>query len=215
MTDAMIRSDRRFWPLATGLALLAGYVDAIGFQHLGGYFVSFMSGNGTMLAVHLVSPDGRMRGTVEILALLLGLFVGGVMIGTLIRLGLPRHGQVVVLLLVAGLLAVAAFLGGWAALAMVVAMGALNATFERDGEVSIGVTYMTGTLVKIGQHLARTIARRGRWSWLPYLALWAGFLLGAGLGAWLFPLWGMTALAAASGAALLGAGAAWRLQRAI
>jgi uncharacterized membrane protein YoaK (UPF0700 family) len=26
------------------------------FQHLGGYFVSFMSGNGTMLAVHLVRP---------------------------------------------------------------------------------------------------------------------------------------------------------------
>lgn len=29
-----------------------------------------------------------------------------------------------------------------------VAMGMLNATFVRDGEVSVGLTYMTGTLVK-------------------------------------------------------------------
>ena len=210
----MIRSDRRFWPLATGLALLAGYVDAIGFQHLGGYFVSFMSGNGTMLAVRIVSAEGRPSGAVSILALLLGLFVGGVMIGTLIRLASPRHGQVAVLMLVAMLLAVAAGGGGWPALAMVVAMGALNATFERDGEVSIGVTYMTGTLVKIGQHLARMIAGRGRWAWVPYLALWVGCLLGAGLGAWLFPWCGMVALAAASGAALIGAGASWWLHRA-
>ncbi|MCT8001427.1 DUF1275 domain-containing protein [Sphingomonas sanguinis] len=209
----MIRSDRRFWPLATGLALLAGYVDSIGFQHLGGYFVSFMSGNGTMLAVHLVVPTGRPSAAASILALLIGLFVGGVMVGTLIRLALPRHGQVAVLLLVAMLLAVAAGSDGRAAMAMVVAMGALNATFERDGEVSIGVTYMTGTLVKIGQHLARMIAGRGRWAWVPYLALWAGFLLGAVLGAWLFPLWGVVALVGASAAAAIGAGASWWLNR--
>ena len=122
--------------------------------------------------------------------MLLGLFVAGVMAGTLIRLALPRLGQVVVLLLVAPLLGGVALLGGWAAPAMVLAMGAANATFERDGEVSIGVTYMTGTLVKIGQHLAHTVAGRERWAWLPYLLLWAGFLVGAGLGALAFPLWG-------------------------
>lgn len=98
----MIRSDRRIWPLATGLALVAGYVDAIGFQHLGGYFVSFMSGNGTMLAVRLASPQAR-TGTV-ILAGLLALFIAGVVIGTLIRLALPRAGQAAVLAFVAVLL---------------------------------------------------------------------------------------------------------------
>ncbi len=193
--------------------MLAGYVDAIGFQHLGGYFVSFMSGNGTMLAVRLVEPDGQ--GAVAVLATLLGLFVAGVMLGTLVRLSLPHHGQGVLLSLVAALLAVSAVSGGAGALAMVVAMGALNATFERDGEVSIGVTYMTGTLVKIGQHLARMVAGRARWDWLPYLALWLGFVIGAAMGAWLFPRWGMAALAAASGAALFGAGASWRLRKAI
>jgi len=204
----MIRSDRRSWPLAIGLALLAGYVDAIGFQHLGGYFVSFMSGNGTMLAVHLVRP-GPADGSVAMLAMLLALFVGGVMGGTLIRLVLPRGGQAAVLLLVALLLGLAGLDArlGWG---MAVAMGAANATFERDGEVSIGVTYMTGTLVKIGQHLAQAVAGRERWRWLPYTLLWAGFVAGAGLGAWLYPFWGMAALHGAGIGALAAAGVAWR-----
>ena len=207
----MIRSDRRSWPLAIWLALLSGYVDAIGFQQLGGYFVSFMSGNGTMLAVRLAAPHGPLAGAVAILAMLLALFVVGVLVGTLIRLALPRTGQVAVLVLVALLLGGVAVLGDWAAPAMVLAMGATNATFERDGEVSIGVTYMTGTLVKIGQHLAQTVAGRERWGWLPYLLLWSGFLVGAGLGALAFPLWGLASLAAAVAGALVAAGAAWRL----
>ncbi|WP_343528809.1 YoaK family protein [Sphingomonas sp.] len=204
----MIRSDRRTWPLAISLAMLAGYVDAIGFQHLGGYFVSFMSGNGTMLAVHLVRP-GTMGGGAAMLAALLGLFVAGVMAGTLIRLAVPHGGQAAVLILVAVLLALAG-LASWLAWGMAVAMGAANATFERDGEVSIGVTYMTGTLVKIGQHLAQAVAGGARWRWLPYLLLWSGFMAGAALGAWAYPAWGMAALGVATGGAMLAAAAAWR-----
>ncbi|WP_294293653.1 DUF1275 family protein [uncultured Sphingomonas sp.] len=211
----MIRSDRRSWPLAAGLALLAGYVDAIGFQELGGYFVSFMSGNGTMLAVRLASPFGDMPGGAGILATLLILFVGGVVVGTLIRLIWPVAGQALVLLFVALLLGCVAAWGDATAPAMVVAMGAANATFERGGEVSIGVTYMTGTLVKIGQHLAQMIAGRRRWDWVPYLLLWSSFLIGAGLGAWAFPVWGTAALFAASAAALVAAGVAWRFRPAI
>ncbi|MEG3092000.1 YoaK family protein [Sphingomonas sp. PB1R3] len=206
----MIRSDRRTWTLATGLALLAGYVDAIGFQHLGGYFVSFMSGNGTMLAVRLASSHGRTGwGGVGILAGLLALFVLGVLLGTLIRLFLARVGQAAVLLFVAFLLGGVAVWGNWTAPAMVVAMGAINATFERNGEVSIGVTYMTGTLVKLGQHLAHMIAGRRRWDWVPYLLLWTGFLVGAALGALVFPRWGTDALLAAAVAALVAAGITW------
>lgn len=211
----MIRSDRRTWPLAAGLALLAGYVDAIGFQKLGGYFVSFMSGNGTMLAVRLASPFGDVAGGAGILATLLVLFVGGVVVGTLIRLIWPVAGQAMVLLFVALLLGAVALWGGATAPAMVVAMGAANATFERGGEVSIGVTYMTGTLVKIGQHLAQMIAGRRRWDWVPYLLLWTSFFVGAGLGAWAFPIWGTAALFVASAAALVAAGVAWRLRPAI
>ena len=43
-------SIRLFAALLSGLA---GFVDAIGFIKLGGFFVSFMSGNSTRLAVAL------------------------------------------------------------------------------------------------------------------------------------------------------------------
>jgi hypothetical protein len=40
--------SRRNIALACALSALAGYVDGIGFLHLGGLFVSFMSGNSTL-----------------------------------------------------------------------------------------------------------------------------------------------------------------------
>ena len=36
-------------------------------------------------------------------------------------------------------------------------MGAVNVSYTRSGEVSLGLTYMTGTLVKLGQHLGGAI----------------------------------------------------------
>lgn len=43
--------------LAATLSALAGYVDAVGFMTLGGFFVSFMSGNSTRLGVGLSSGE--------------------------------------------------------------------------------------------------------------------------------------------------------------
>jgi uncharacterized membrane protein YoaK (UPF0700 family) len=45
--------SRRNIALACALSALAGYVDGIGFLHLGGLFVSFMSGNSTRMGVSL------------------------------------------------------------------------------------------------------------------------------------------------------------------
>jgi uncharacterized membrane protein YoaK (UPF0700 family) len=45
--------SRRNIALACALSTLDGYVDGIDFLHLGGLFVSFMSGNSTRMGVSL------------------------------------------------------------------------------------------------------------------------------------------------------------------
>jgi uncharacterized membrane protein YoaK (UPF0700 family) len=49
--------SRRNIALACGLSALAGYVDGIGFLHLGGLFVSLMNGNSTRMGVSLAAGD--------------------------------------------------------------------------------------------------------------------------------------------------------------
>jgi uncharacterized membrane protein YoaK (UPF0700 family) len=83
---------------------------------------------------------------------------------------------------------------------MCLAMGASNAIFRRDGEVSIGVTYMTGTLVKLGHRLADALRGSSEAPWLPYLLLWLALVLGGITGALGFAcspqrcLWGLAAV---------------------
>jgi uncharacterized membrane protein YoaK (UPF0700 family) len=68
----MTRDDKRVRGVAIVLSGLAGYVDAIGFIKLGGFFVSFMSGNSTRLAVGIA--QGTMNGAIA--ASLIGLLTG-------------------------------------------------------------------------------------------------------------------------------------------
>lgn len=205
----MTRYAKRIRLLAAGLSGLAGYVDAVAYISLGGFFVSFMSGNTTRLGV------GVARGTQAglVAAGLIAMFVTGVMLGTLVRRFTPWRHATSVLLLVAVLLLLAALLGqaGWldaAAVAMALAMGAENAVFERDGEVHIGLTYMTGTLVKLGQNLTDALLGGPSLAWLSYLLLWMGLAGGAITGALVLPLLGFWTLAIASLAALVFAGVA-------
>lgn len=199
----MRRYQKRHHLLAIGLAVLAGFVDALGFLKLGGLFVSFMSGNSTRLAVGIARhvPGSLFAGA------LIAAFVGGVMSGAAVgRLAGPWRKQAVlgVLAVELALAAAGARLTGGVAptsLLMAFAMGSANAVFERDGEVSIGVTYMTGTLVKFGQHLAAALAGGPRYAWAPYLMLWLGLVAGAMTGAAIFPILGLHALWIAAAAA--------------
>ena len=200
----MIRYQRSARVLATALSALAGFVDAIGFLALGGFFVSFMSGNSTRLSVGLANgaPTALIAGG------LIGAFVLGVVLGSLIGRFFKTGRAAAILVLVAALLALAAALAamGETSAALIVvaaAMGAENTVFEREGEVSIGVTSMTGTLVKLGQRLATAVTGGPRFGWAPYLLLWLGLLAGALAGALAFPHLGLQALWIASGAALI------------
>ena len=203
----MLRYDRRLRRLAIAFAVLAGFVDAVGFLEAGGLFVSFMSGNSTRLAV------GVAEGAPLALAAggLILLFLLGVVAGALLAAGARRmHRKVAASALVAALLVLAAALHslGWVrgAVAMLcLAMGAANTVFQRDGEVSIGVTYMTGTLVRLGHRIADALRGGDRLAWLPYLLLWLGLVAG-GIGGALIHLWSAAAslwLAAAYALVLL------------
>src|SRR5437868_6211026 len=117
--------------LACALSALAGYVDAIGFLHLGGLFVSFMSGNSTRMGVSLA--QGEWQSAAEALGLVM-LFVIGAAAGSLIVLGRGAHRQPMLLLVEALLLAAAALFytfghSAQAVAAIVLAMGLENAVF--------------------------------------------------------------------------------------
>ena len=186
----MIRYDRNCRRFAVALAAMAGFVDAVGFLSADGYFGSFMSGNTTRLGVDLGTDVVRAVTP----AFLIAGFVAGVTGGALLSIRAGRYRKPAVLALVAALLlagATARALGLPAAMlaTLVMAMGAINNTFQRDGEVAIGLTYMTGALVKLGQGLAGWLAGRKDTAggkdlgWLSWAALWGGLLSGAVLGA--------------------------------
>jgi uncharacterized membrane protein YoaK (UPF0700 family) len=167
--------------LACALSALAGYVDGIGYLHLGGLFVSFMSGNSTRMGVSLA--EGKWSNAAEALGLI-ALFVLGAAAGSLIVFGRGVHRQPRLLLAEALLLAVAALcyafgLPSLAVAAIVLAMGLENAVFQIDGGAGMGLTYVTGALVKVGQLLAEALTGGPRWAWAPNLLLWAALVTGA------------------------------------
>ncbi|UFN50178.1 DUF1275 domain-containing protein [Roseomonas sp. OT10] len=187
------------------LAAVAGFVDGIGFLHLGGIFVSFMSGNSTRLGVEMAALDGP--GALRIAAILLT-FVIGAGLGSLVG----RHGQPGrrrhVLVLVGVLLPLADLLhmagaGMPAMVALVLAMGAENAVFQRDShDPGIALTYMTGALVKVGQRLAAALSGGDRWAWVPNLLHWLSLSLGALCGALAYGQFGLHGLWLASAVVL-------------
>ena len=209
----MTRYDRRFRALAMFLSAIAGFVDAVGFIQLGGFFVSFMSGNSTRLAVSLAEGSAKAA----LAASLIALFVLGVIAGSVVgHFGHTRRRQTV-LIFVAFLLSIAASCAGigaddCAVAAMALAMGAENAVFEDDGEVRIGLTYMTGTLVKGGQRIAAAMLGGERWGFAPYLLQWLGLLVGAIGGAAVYPLIGLASLWIAAAGMALAAFVATRLK---
>jgi len=181
----MQRYDRPAIALAIGLSGLAGFVDALGFLNLGGFFVSFMTGNTTRLGIEIAALK---TGGILLAGMIVALFVIGVVCGALAGHFGGRRRQAAVLALVTAALALSAGLetaglGLAAAGVLAAAMGAENAVFQRDGEVTIGLTYMTGTLVKMGQRLAGALLGGPKLAFLRHFGLWLSLLSGAVLGA--------------------------------
>lgn len=212
---------RRRLRVATGIALafafsfLAGLTDAIGFL-LGGDFVSFMSGNTTQLAIALAGGDWP---TSLRLAALVAAFVGGNLFGVLL-MDATRSSHLALLLFIALLSAVPLVPGlvGTAPLLLAFAMGCLNVGLEEVGGHSVGVTYVTGALSRMGRGLGRAMIGRGSRASLIQFAPWLGMGAGAVLGGWLALHEGARAVAAGAVCALvlaivtLAIPRAWRLR---
>jgi uncharacterized membrane protein YoaK (UPF0700 family) len=203
MRETMLDSRRNI-SLACALSALAGYVDGIGFLHLGGLFVSFMSGNSTRMGVSLA--EGQWLSAAEAFGLI-ALFVIGAAAGSLIVLGRGANRQPWLLLAEALLLAAAALcyafgLSNVAVAAIVVAMGLENAVFQIRGGGGLGLTYVTGALVKVGQRLAAALTGGARWGWVPNLLLWAAMVLGSLCGALAYYWINLAAIWFAAGVAL-------------
>lgn len=202
------------------LSCLAGMTDAIGLIAAGS-FVSFMSGNTTNLGLAVAALDTRHAGR---LAAVLLLFVLGSALGEALAQR-ARHPRPAVLGAVAMLLTAACAglyladhgLGpaeAWrqaARLVAVLAMGVLNAAFEKVDGQSVGLTYVTGALARLGQALGRYAATRQTQRAGPHLAAFFGLLAGAVGGALLQYRWPAQALFAPAAAAWLLCLAAWRL----
>lgn len=202
----MLSHDPLSQKLAIGLAVLAGFLDALGYLSLGGVFVSFMSGNSTRFAVDTNSGAGWQAGLIPLG--IIALFVIGVMLGRAIRHFNPRKPSTSIMVFMSLVLTCAGFLhqSDFTLLAvplLAIAMGAANNVFFRGGEVSVGVTYMTGTLVKFGQRLAGRMLGEKDHNWRPYFLLWAGLVSGAMLGAAGYIAYGLHMLWAGTAACFL------------
>jgi uncharacterized membrane protein YoaK (UPF0700 family) len=173
------------------LAVLAGVLGATAFTHSAGYFVTFMTGNAQRAVL------GYFRGEVLVsitAALLMLCFVAGVVVASACRRRFwsahPHGPTVLTTLSLMAATVVDVIDEGWeesmldfAPITLVVfGIGALNTSFVKDGEVSVPLSYVTGTLVKMGQGIERHIAGGKVADWVGYFLLFASFVLGAAVG---------------------------------
>ena len=151
-------TDRRVqWLGAILLAAIAGYVDGYGLLFLK-TFVSFMSGNTTSTGV--ASGQGNFHAAF-LSALAIVSFVGGSFLGNLVSQSRWRHCHRMMFGFIAAGLALVTGLE-WAHLRSIpleiallgVTMGMVNPALSRVGVEAVSLTFVTGTLRRIGGHLA-------------------------------------------------------------
>jgi uncharacterized membrane protein YoaK (UPF0700 family) len=191
----LLYETRVQWATAVFLALIAGYLDGYGLLFLKTY-VSFMSGNTTFTGLN--SGQGNFEAALPS-AIAIVLFVTGSFLGNLFTESKLHYSHRLIFGVIAGLLAAVAGLerhGLWNAPAEIailsVAMGMMNPALSKVGAESVSLTFVTGTLSRIGGHLAAAAGRKplpdGQGLGDSHLAraridasVWSGFLVCAGL----------------------------------
>jgi uncharacterized membrane protein YoaK (UPF0700 family) len=183
------------WASAVFLALVAGYLDGYGLLFLGTY-VSFMSGNTTFAG--LKTGQGYFQAALPS-AVAIIFFVMGSFLGNIFTESKLRYSHRLTFGLITGLLAAVAGVEWYGArnltseiATLSLAMGMMNPALSKVGAESVSLTFVTGTLSRIGGHLAAATRRKllpdGRSPGDSHLAraridasVWSAFLIGAGL----------------------------------
>lgn len=188
MTSEIFDSEAR---LSWVLAVLAGVLGATAYTHSEGYFVTFMTGNAQRAVLGYFRNDVALAVSAGVLILC---FVAGVVAASMCRRrfwATHPHGPIVLTTFSLGGATVLDVIDeGWTEanldfapiMLVVFGVGALNTSFVKDGEVSVPLSYVTGTLVKMGQGIERHIAGGKAADWLGYFLLFASFVLGAAIG---------------------------------
>jgi uncharacterized membrane protein YoaK (UPF0700 family) len=171
---------------------LAGVLGATAFTHSAGYFVTFMTGNAQRAVLGYFRDDVILSISA---GLLIVAFVSGVVVASVCRrhfwVAHPHGPTVLATVSLLAATVVDIFDLGWnqneldfpPIFLVAFGIGALNTSFVKDGEVSVPLSYVTGTLAKMGQGIERHIAGGGNWSdWLGHFLLFASFILGATAG---------------------------------
>jgi uncharacterized membrane protein YoaK (UPF0700 family) len=195
------RKTRLQWAGAVFCAVVAGYLDGYGLLFLKTY-VSFMSGNTTSTGVMIGSAKfgAASNAALAILCFVVGSFGGSL-------LAQSKGGRIhrVIFALVAVLLGAVAGLE-WNGPGNIVfeiallslAMGVVNPALTKIGVEPVSLTFVTGTLNRIGGHLAAAVGQKSltdsnregdshlRRAGLD-ASVWCGFIGGAVLAGLLLP----------------------------
>ena len=196
--------------LAFALAMIAGFIDAYGILTYG-VFVSFMSGNTTQTGYQ--TAEGAFGpaslSALAILFFVVGSFAGTLLVETAGRLARRAVFGVVAAALfeVIGLTYFDVLSVGFGIAIVSVAMGIMNAALSRVGAQAVSLTFVTGSLSRVGSSLALALRRaplpdaQGPWDThlrraMLLARLWVGFLAGAFLSGALTPRYGAWVLSA-------------------
>jgi uncharacterized membrane protein YoaK (UPF0700 family) len=180
------------WAAAVVLALIAGYLDGYGLLRLG-VFASFMSGNTTTTGVS--TGEGNLHAALPP-AVAIAFFFTGSFFGSLLMKWRLRHAHRLIFGIIASMLAMVGLerhvtlnvLFEIATLSM--ATGMINPALSKVGGESISLTFVTGTLKRLAEHLASAVVHKSSPDSGGALdsplrgaaiaaSLWSAFLLGA------------------------------------
>ncbi|MFS1702065.1 YoaK family protein [Alteromonas sp. AMM-1] len=191
------------------LALIAGYVNAVGLLGFEHQSVSHVSGTATQVGVGLLNAS--MQQTLNLISVLVAFLVGAAVSGYLLHdstLKLGRHYDTA-LYCEAGLLIIGAWLllshSFYGHLFASAACGLQNALATKYSGAVIRTTHLTGIFTDLGIMLGSAIRgeafdkRKARL----FLCIIVGFIVGGTCGAWYFRMWLFYALFVPAGVCIV------------